>query len=88
MKKTIRIAMNDELIAKLDRAVREAGTTRSAFMSQVLREAVERPESIEHRLRELRERGVLSFPPNEAKPEMKPLANRPGALQRFLKSRE
>jgi metal-responsive CopG/Arc/MetJ family transcriptional regulator len=86
--KTIRIAMNDDLIAELDRRVREAGTTRSAFMAQVLREAVERPESIEHRLRELRERGVLSFPPNGAKAEMKPVANRPGALERFLKSRE
>jgi len=87
MKKTIRIAMSDDLIAKLDGAVREAGTTRSAFMSQVLREAVD-PESIEHRLRELRERGVLSFPPNETKAEIKPLAKRPGALQRFLKSRD
>jgi metal-responsive CopG/Arc/MetJ family transcriptional regulator len=87
MKKTIRIAMNEDLIAKLDRAVREAGTTRSAFMSQVLRQAVE-PESIEHRLRELRERGVLSFPPHEAKAALKPIAKRPGALQRFLKSRE
>jgi metal-responsive CopG/Arc/MetJ family transcriptional regulator len=86
--KTIRISMNDELIAKLDRAVREAGTTRSAFMSQVLRDAIERRESIEHRLRELRERGVLSFPPNEPKREIKGVAKRPGALQRFLKSRE
>jgi metal-responsive CopG/Arc/MetJ family transcriptional regulator len=85
--KTIRIAMDDDLITELDRAVREAGTTRSAFMSQVLREAVERSEGIEHRIRELREKGVLSVPPNEAKSEMKALAKKPGALRRFLDSR-
>lgn len=86
--RTIRITMDDDLIARLDSAVREAGTTRSAFMSRVLREAVERSESVERRMLELRAKGVLSFPPNEAKAEMKPLVKRPGSLQRFLKSRE
>mgnify|MGYP001791522466 FL=1 len=80
--------MDDDLITELDRAVREEGTTRSAFMSQVLREAVKRSERIEHRIRELREKGVLSVPANEAKSEMKGLAKRPGALLRFLNSRD
>jgi metal-responsive CopG/Arc/MetJ family transcriptional regulator len=79
--------MDDDLITELDRAVREAGTTRSAFMSQTLREAVERSERVESRVRELREKGVLSLPPNEAKGEMKKLAKRPGALRRFFNSR-
>ncbi|MEA2337887.1 MAG: hypothetical protein QOE82_1894 [Thermoanaerobaculia bacterium] len=43
--------------------------------------------SIVRRLDELRQKGVVSFPANDAKREFKPLAKRPGALRCFLASR-
>ena len=44
--------------------------------------------SIEKRLDELRRKGIVSFPAGEVKGVMKTLAKRPGALRRFLDSRE
>jgi prevent-host-death family protein len=44
--------------------------------------------SIDKRLDELRRKGIVSFPTGEVKGVMKTLAKRPGALRRFLDSRE
>ena len=86
--KTIRIAMDDDLAAKLDDAVRQQGTTRSAFTSQALRAALAGSEGLERVIRELQQREVLSSPSKKAKGEFKPLTKKPGALRRFLDSRD
>lgn len=44
--------------------------------------------SIAQRLEELRRKGVISFPASDAKREFKALGKKPGALRRFLDSRE
>jgi prevent-host-death family protein len=44
--------------------------------------------SIEMRLDELRRQGIVSISAGEAKGELKPLARKPGALRRFIDSRE
>jgi prevent-host-death family protein len=44
--------------------------------------------SNDKRLDELRRKGIVSFPTGEVKGVMKKLAKRPGALRRFLDSRE
>ena len=44
--------------------------------------------SVAKRLDELRRKGIVSFPTGEVKGAMKTLVKRPGALRRFLDSRE
>jgi prevent-host-death family protein len=44
--------------------------------------------SIEKRLEELRRKGLVSFPTGDVKVGLKKLERRPGALRRFLDSRE
>jgi hypothetical protein len=44
--------------------------------------------SIVRRLEDLRRKGVLSFPASNAKAEFKSLLKKPGALRRFLDSRD
>jgi prevent-host-death family protein len=44
--------------------------------------------SVVQRLDELRRKGVVSLPASDAKGEFKKLAKKPGALRRFLDSRE
>jgi metal-responsive CopG/Arc/MetJ family transcriptional regulator len=85
--KTVRIAMDDDLITEVDSAVRQLGTTRSAFMAQALRETLDRSEMLDHRIREFRRKGVISLPMSNAKGEFKKLMKKPGALRRFLDSR-
>lgn len=51
-----------------------------------LRRVEQRKESLEERLERLRQEGLVSRP--TGKSVFKPLARRPGALRRFLKSRE
>jgi len=48
---------------------------------------VEKEETMEQRINELRKRGVLSGPVDRAAP-IKPIAKRPGALKRFLEERD
>ncbi len=48
---------------------------------------VEKVESIEEKIRQLRAEGVLG-PEAERKGELRPIARRPGALKRFLESRD
>jgi prevent-host-death family protein len=44
--------------------------------------------SLVRRIEELRRKGIVSVSTSEAKSEMKSLAKKPGALRRFLDSRE
>ena len=48
---------------------------------------IEKEETFERRLEKLRRRGVIVGPANSNAP-IKPIARRPGALQRFLEERE
>ena len=40
--KTVQMTLDEDLVAKVDRAVRRLGTTRSAFAREALREALAR----------------------------------------------
>ncbi|MGA8808008.1 MAG: hypothetical protein WB973_09025 [Thermoanaerobaculia bacterium] len=86
--KTVRIAVDDELVAKLNDVVRQQGTTRSEFTSQALRAALEGSERMERVIRDLEQRRVLSSASKKAKREFKSLVKKPGALRRFLDSRD
>jgi metal-responsive CopG/Arc/MetJ family transcriptional regulator len=86
--KTVRIAMDDELVAKLDDVVRQQGTRRAEFTSQALRAALEGSEQMERVIRDLEQRRVLSSASKKAKRELKSLVKKPGALRRFLDSRD
>ena len=48
---------------------------------------IEKEESLEDRLRRLEERGQIG-PPASPKGKLEPIAHRPGALKRFLESRD
>ena len=48
---------------------------------------LEKEETLEERLRRLQEQGVLG-PPTSPKGKLEPIAHRPGALKRFLESRD
>jgi len=40
--KTVQMTLDEELVARVDRAVRKLGTSRSAFTREALRDALER----------------------------------------------
>ena len=60
-------------------------TYRGREMAEI--KPVEKEETMEQRINELRRRGVLSGPVDRTAP-IKPIAKRPGALKRFLEERD
>lgn len=52
-----------------------------------IRPLEEKEESLEERLRRLEEQGLIG-PPASPKGKLEPIADRPGALERFLESRD
>ncbi len=81
-----------EAKARFSEILRKVRRGETVYVSYRGREVAEiRPvpaeESAEAAIERLRERGVLSGPP-KAKPRLEPIARRPGALQRFLESRD
>jgi len=58
--RTVQMTLEEELIAKVDRAARKLGTTRSGFARQALREALRRLEL--RRLEEKHRRGYAAKP--------------------------
>ncbi len=52
--KTVQMTLDEELVARVDRAVRKLGTTRSAFARDALRMALERlrEEELERKQRD------------------------------------
>jgi hypothetical protein len=48
---------------------------------------LQKEDSLEDRLRRLEEQGLIG-PPAEPKGKLEPIADRPGALERFLESRD
>ncbi len=72
------------------RHVREGRTVTISYRGEPVAEirAIEKaPQTIEERLEELRQRGVL-HPPSAPRREFKPVAYIPGAVERFLAERE
>ena len=72
------------------RHVREGRTVTISYRGEAVAEvrAIEKaPQTIEERLEELRQRGVL-HPPSAPRREFKPVAYIPGAVERFLAERE
>lgn len=78
--------------ARFSEILRQVRRGETVYISYRGREVAEiRPleaeESLEAALARLRQRGILSGPP-AARPALAPIARRPGALERFLESRE
>lgn len=51
--KTVQMTLDEELIVKVDRAVRKLGTTRSAFAREALREALRKLATRAHEQRQI-----------------------------------
>jgi prevent-host-death family protein len=70
------------------RQVREGKTITISYHGEPVAEIrpIEKKQTLEERLLELEERGVLVPAPGTRKP-IKPVAHVPGALQRFLEER-
>jgi metal-responsive CopG/Arc/MetJ family transcriptional regulator len=52
--KAVQLTLDEQLLARVDRAARELGTTRSAFARDALRNALARPGTREKELRHRR----------------------------------
>ena len=81
-----------EAKARFSEIVRRVRHGETVYVSYRGKEVAEiRPvpteQSVESALERLRGRGVISGPP-AARPALKPIAKRPGALKRFLESRD
>ena len=81
-----------EAKARFSEILRKVRSGESVFISYRGREVAEiRPiqekSSVEERLRRLEKRGILSSPPS-TESELAPLRRSPGALERFLESRD
>jgi metal-responsive CopG/Arc/MetJ family transcriptional regulator len=61
--KTVRVTLDEDLLAHLDRAVRRSRTTRSEFTREALREALNKITT-RHR-EEQHRRGYAAFPVDE-----------------------
>jgi prevent-host-death family protein len=74
--------------SELLRKVREGQTVRISYHGKEVAELrpIRETISLEEHLAMLRERGTLTQ--GRETPEFRPLARKPGALQRFLESRE
>ncbi len=71
------------------RRVRAGETVRVSYRGEEVAEIrpVEKKDDVEARIERLREVGILTGPAPR-RGELKPIARRPGALQRFLDSRD
>lgn len=58
--RTVQMTLDEDLVAKVDRAARKLGTTRSGFARQALREALRRLDL--RRLEEKHRRGYTAKP--------------------------
>lgn len=74
-----------ELIRKVRRGETVVITYRGAEVAEL--RPLKREPTVEERIEQLRERGILSGPA-ERKWDWKPIAFRPGALKRFLEERD
>ncbi|MBI4501809.1 MAG: type II toxin-antitoxin system Phd/YefM family antitoxin [Gemmatimonadetes bacterium] len=75
--------------SEIMRRVREGQTVTVSYHGEPVAEIrpVSPSRTVEERLDQLQQRGLLS-PPPATKPDWQPLARRPGALKRFLRDRE
>ena len=76
--------------SEIMRKVREGNHVYITYRGREVAEIkpIEEPDkTMEEKLQELRDRGVLSGRPNR-RPPLKPIAKRPGALKRFLEERD
>ena len=71
------------------RKVRGGETVYITYRGEVVAEMkpIEKADSMEARIKRLEERGVITRRPVERAP-LKPIANRPGAVKRFLEERD
>jgi prevent-host-death family protein len=76
-----------ELLARVRKGDVVTITHRGEAVAEVV-PVTRRDTSIAQRIEELRRKGVLSFPASNAKSAFKSLVKKPGALRRFLDSRE
>ncbi len=76
----------NEIVRKVRSGERVIVTYRGQEVAEI-RPLEPTPASVEDRLRRLEERGVF-LPARAGKAELRPLAKRPGALKRFLESRD
>jgi len=76
-----------EIIRKVRHGQRVLISYRGQKVAEVRPLAMTSPPIIEEVLKDLEDRGVLG-PPAKVPGSLKPLARRPGALSRFLESRE
>jgi prevent-host-death family protein len=81
-----------EAKAKFSEIMRKVREGKHVYISYRGKEVAEiRPlqkeDSLEDRLRRLEEEGLIG-PPAEPKGKLEPIADRPGALERFLESRD
>ena len=78
--------------AKLSEILRKVGDGRTIYISRhgqpiaEIRPIERAPATLEERIAELTERGVLTTPTDD-RASLRPLARRPGALARFLEDR-
>jgi len=79
--------------AKLSEILRKVEDGRTIYISRhgqpiaEIRPIQREPVTLERRIVELTERGVI-VPPADPTAVMRPIANRPGALERFLADRD
>lgn len=79
--------------AKLSEILRKVGEGQTVYISRhgqpiaEVRPISRAPESLEQRIADLTERGVLTTPVGDME-SLRPIAYRPGALERFLADRD